>query len=298
MMLPTSIGLPTDRRGNLTFDLIQDDLYRRGLTPYMPQLRYGRTYNLGMGYDHRTKGMYGQEHPYGWSPAMIAETARFQHPMVFLWGYYWYLDRPDVLRWGDGLTVDGCSFEQLTEYLGNTLRWFHSVGIPDPWIGVDEPPHHVIYGWTQALEDRVVKFITAATNAGWTVGVIHPNPTAYAYWRDRIHPKRVILNDRASAAEYGKIEGECWLYNAPATKGLRGRLAAIGGSGYLTWTATDDIDVEPLFTIRVNDVKPTPALLTLVDELEDAYEPPLPTFPETWQKGYADHEARLRKLGV
>lgn len=274
-MIQTAIGLPTDRKGVQAWGDAQDALHDAGMAPYMPQLRYGASYNLAAAFDPITGGLaYRKDHPHGWTPAMIAETRRFEQPMVYSYGGYWYASKPGALAWG-GIGQDALTLEQMTGYLSLTLDWFQQQGISQPWILIDEPPHHVKYGWTQAIEDRVVKFTKAAMTAGWTVGAAIPGPTQLNFWRGRIAPTRWILAAKHSRSEYGTLSGECWLYNAGTYDGLGKRMKVEGWTGYLQWSGVATTKKGPVPNLFDASGAPTPAAAQLISELAIAEHPPV-----------------------
>ena len=241
-MIPVTVGLPSKRVGDPVWGEVQDWLCDQGWTPYLPQLRYTLSYNIGLQYDPRIPGL-------GWKGPWIREVRRFRAPMVYSYNAYYYRTNPASLRW-EGRRQDSLSVEELTEYLRKTLDWFRARVTGEAWLFVDEPPHLARYGLTPEVEARVIKFVSAAEGAGWRVGVAMPGPGQLAFWRQRIHPTIWILNDKHPAAAWGKVtaksakeEGrralaeDVWLYNAREFSGLGERMRAMEASGYLHFSA-------------------------------------------------------------
>lgn len=324
-MLPTAIGLPSNRRSLLVYAQCQDWMQSHGLSPYMPQLRYSASYNLGMAYNPVTKGLdnYGG---YGWTRQMIDEVVRFSSRMVFHYGGHYYLSRPDTLRWrgADGVerTVDGCSVQQLTDYLSDSLRWLRARGVsnPDPYIMVDEPPHRADdgmgggkYGWSIPVETRIVKFVRCAQAGGWHVHVAVPNYQSLAFWRGkgqyptadgspRLKPDVWVLRDKdidnypgdlIASARSGAVG--IWLYNSTTINGLADRMQRMATSGWLTWsgdTSTKKVPTATLFSTVGGVFAPRQEAWDLLAQLKLLDTPA----PMTIEQILADHERRLLAL--
>lgn len=304
-MIASAIGMPTSRRGVAAFDQIQDRLAALGLAPYMPQLRYTGSYNIGMAYDPVARGLArsSRNGAYGWTAEMTAEVRRFEGPMVFAYGGYYYRTAPQTLRWrmsdGSERSQDEMSDEALRVVLADSLVWLLNAGVVQPWIFVDELPHPgtagdvSVWGWTQGVEDRGLKFITAAQTAGWPIVFAAPPAAAVEYWYGKgIRPAVWCVVDPGPDTDTAKpftamlarvlplVRGTpVWLYNSTHFDGLAERIAALNPhtkGGYLHWSAL--WTKAPLFD---DDGNPTPLLDKLKIELaRDVPAPPPPPPPD------------------
>lgn len=319
-------------RDNLFYGSAQDLIQSAGWDVYMPQLRYQASYNIATALRPASGTL-------SWDKAAVTEMTRFPHAMVFSYGGYYYGDarvkedgtvspNPNALAWRglDGVlrTQDAISATEMETRLKQTLGWFVSQGVKNPWIFVDEPPHYAVdasgaqrYGWSPAVEARVVKFIGAAVGAGWRIGVAIPGPSQLRFWYSRIKPTFWILGDGPdymSSVSQLKSGEERWLYNADEATGLRDRLTNAKASGLLMWTATNPTRQKPnfLMIIRNEDGEAmwTPFGMAIRDEVASyvggvgPVDPPV-VQPKTLeqqvqelQRWVLEHEKRHKSLNI
>ena len=232
-MIPVTVGLPSKRVGDPVWGEVQDWLCDQGWTPYLPQLRYTLSYNIGLQYNPGTGGLR-------WRAPWIQEVRRFRAPMIYTYNRYYYATRPKTLMW-DGRNQDELTEQQMAAYLQATRQWCVRMGLGQAWIFVDEPPHLLRYGLTPELEARVIKFVRAAMAAGWVVRAAMPGPGQLDFWRKRIHPTIWILNDKHGAGKWPEVALQgpvaIWLYNAREFTGLADRMKAVQATGYLHFSA-------------------------------------------------------------
>lgn len=252
---------------NLFYGSAQDLIQSVGWDVYMPQLRYQASYNIATALRPASGTL-------SWDKEAVTEMTRFPHAMVFSYGAYYYGDtkikedgtigpNPSALSWrgldGTPRTQDAISASEMETRLKQTLGWFISQGVKNPWIFVDEPPHYAVdingnqrFGWSPTVEARVKKFIGAAVGAGWRVGVAIPGPSQLRFWYSRIKPTFWILGDGPdymSSVSQLKSSEERWLYNTDEATGLCDRLTASNSSGVLEWTATNPTRQKPNFVM-------------------------------------------------
>lgn len=280
-MTPITIGLPSGDGRNVAHNAMQEWLYSLGVNVYYPQTRFTNSYNLAQQWD-------AEKEQLNWLPVAVDEAKRFDKPMVGYYPQYFWRDRivgkkspnPNAFAFA-GISQDKLQPAEMAYYLRAVRNWLQARGIAQPWYMIDEPAHPVDgdpykYGWSATMEARVVKFVTALVDAGWTVGVCHPNYQAHTYWRDRLPAQRVILNAESRRADYGGITGEVWLYNKRGTfDGLADRMREFGAVGYLHWSAT--WDKLPLATMNGMAWEPTAHMDELLRQIESfEIQPPLP----------------------
>lgn len=161
-MFNSAIGLETGKSRTKGHDALQAWMAGQGLQPYLPQLAVMSSYNIGLQYDVAQGRLK-------WPAAALEAVRMFEQPLVFHYNGYHYAQQPGALRWGE-VGQDALPMEQMAGYLGRTLAWLKEEGVQAPWMLVDEPPYGSGERWSQAVEDRVVKFVKAARAGGWTVG--------------------------------------------------------------------------------------------------------------------------------
>ena len=291
MRANSTIGISTYANASDDYNAVQDWLHDHGLQPYTPQLGELANQNIATQYDDVTVGLT-------WAQAAVDEVKRFPHPMIFDYGEYWYKTSPTALTWtigGSPVTQDAMTLGELTTVLTNTRAWFQAVGITNPWMLIDEPPHGTAPDWTIDIENRVIKFTAAAVAAGFKVGVAVPGPTQLAYWRSRLSPTRWILAAKHERNEYATNlpAGEIWLYNrtnkaaGKPMAGLAQQMRDFGATGYLHWSANSDVGTWPLVTCAGSPLEVTATLYgdQLLEELRLFAEtdvPPVQPVYEQW----------------
>lgn len=287
-MIPTAFGVRTKPANEARSHAMQDWLEAHGVNVYTPQLRHDEAANLAVEWDPATGGLK-------WRPATTAHLARLPQPiMVMSYGGYFYgkdgastwrtVGWPDPAHPETRLTQDELTLAQMTGYLQGIWTWLEGKGL-DGYVFVDEPPHAVQYGWLEALEARVVKWVTACLAAGARVCVAMPGPSQLGFWAARL-PAGVtwVLNEKHEPADYADwlpAGAEVWVYNVRAVTvpKLGARLAAFGARGLVQWNAAPwpkANELPVLFTFDGDKALPTEAAWEMVRGLA-AYSPPAPS---------------------
>lgn len=263
-MIHTAIGLETGDARLPGHNALQGWMAEHGLQPYLPQLATLRTYNLALQFDVQRRAL-------NWPAAAVKAVLPFAHPMVWYYGKYHYAQQPRAVRWGE-TDQDEITAGVMTGYMRDTLRWFSDQGITRPWLFVDEPPHASGDRWVLEVDERIYKFVNAAVDAGWKVGVSCPSPFHLAYWAKRISGVRWVLNAKHGHSEWQKTLERVdsgftvWLYNRrDGFDGLAAQMREMGATGYLHWAA--EWRENPLATVDEEGFEVLPGMLALLREL-------------------------------
>lgn len=263
-MIPIVVGLESGADRTPVHDEIQDAFWRIGMGVYYPQaagLGYP-SYNLAQQWDCDRQAL-------DWMADAVVEAERFLNPMVGHFPKYFWGDRVDGQKSPNpgayafcGIGQDRLALEELTAYLRLMRNWLIAHEITEPWYMVDEPPNPANPAFSDTVVARITKFVTAAVNAGWTVGVCYATPQAHDFWKDILPAQRVILNAKYSRTDYGATRaGEVWLYNRRGSfDGLAEQLREFRASGYLHWSAAWD----ELPLVEIND-----ETWTMTDNLDE-----------------------------
>lgn len=276
----TSVGITLDSSTFNTayYRMYQDWLLDNGFGVYLPQLARLTSKNIFSQYSGTTLGLT-------WSTTVQAEVKRMPRPMVFHYNNYYSETNPASVAFqinGVNYNQNTATLEQLTFVLGNIRTWLVSKGITTPYIMIDEPPPDTNQDWTQAIEDRIIKFCTAAMTAGWDVGVAIPSGSSWNYWKTRLSPSIWIFNAKYATtvySVYGLPETEIWGYNRTGqinnvntpTVGLADWMRTIGASGYLLWSMNDNTGTLPIVVETAGVLSITTAGTELLNELDNFY---------------------------
>lgn len=267
-MPPTAIGLgsASSMRIGVRRNL-QAYLARVGLQPYFPQLAYETTYNLWKQADAQTGKL-------NWKERTWDAVRAFPNPLLFSYNRYYYTTRPDALRLG-GIAQDDLSWQQASKHMALVLDDLHNHGVKAPWLLVDEAPHEGSPRWTQAQDYRILRLLSAAVYAGWTVGIACPSGSHVSYWAKRVRGiDRWLLNAKNPISDYraglriARGDGgkkEVWLYNARDLSNLATQMKTYGAVGYLYWSI--EAKSNPLAVIGLTAWGKLPAMDVLLAQL-------------------------------
>ena len=314
-MIPCMIGVRTQDNDVRKSAAMQTWLEAHGLCVYNPHTyQHGESSNLTVEYNPATRGL-------DWKPATVAHLASLPAgQMVMSVNAYFYgaydaktyrtIGFPDPANPARRLNQDELSPGQLAGYWTHICRWLEAQGVRQPRILIDEPPHMAgdpgnagKYGWSPAVEARVIKLVRALLAAGFGVLVAMPGPSQLRFWAGRL-PGGVtwLLNEKHTLAEYDALPAGApvWVYNVRAQSwaDLPGVLSSYKAVGMLQWSAAPwnrDNTLPILFDLATDGESvaaiPTDAAWELVRQLQQ-YD----AKPASLEQRIADLERRVMAL--